>query len=254
MTRIEHDAAMPRTTPRVRIAPSVWGGVLAVAVALSPVLAPHARAEGETMTLSATSAEAAAALHRAAASGNLAELTRLLQGGVPVDSRNGDGATALLAATHANQIETARALIAAGADVNAKDKIHDSPYLYAGARGHLEILRLTLANEADLESLNRFGGTALIPAAERGHLETVQTLIEAGVAVDHVNRLGWTALLEAVLLGDGGPRHQQILVALIAGGADVDLADAEGVSPLAHAKARGYSAMVAILTKAGAKQ
>ena len=31
------------------------------------------------------------------------------------------------------------------------------------------------------------------------------------VDVDHVNRLGWTALLEAIVLGDGGQAHQQVV-------------------------------------------
>ena len=95
---------------------------------------------------------------------------------------------------------------------------------------------MTLAHGADLKSTNRFGGTALIPAAERGHVETVRELIKAGVAVDHVNNLGWTALLEAVILGDGGRRHVEIVRLLVEAGAKVDLADAEGVTPLQHAR------------------
>ncbi len=63
-------------------------------------------------------------------------------------------------------------------------------------------------------------------------------LTETDVDVDHVNRLGWTALLEAILLSDGGPRHQEIVALLIEHGADVDLADGDGVRPLAHARAR----------------
>ncbi len=56
-----------------------------------------------------------------------------------------------------------------------------------------------------------------------------------------MNRLGWTALLEAIILSDGGPVHQDILAQLIDAGADVNLADAEGVSPLAHARQRGFN-------------
>ena len=192
-------------------------------------------------------------LHKAAAANDAAAIKSLIEKGAKIDARDGSGATALLVATHANKVEAARALIAAGADVNAKDNIEDSPYLYAGARGHLDILKLTLAHGADLKSINRYGGTALIPACERGHVETVDTLIKAGVAVDHVNRLGWTALLEAIILGDGGPRHVQIVHLLLKAGADANLADNDGVTPLGHARGRGYGEIVALLEKAGAK-
>jgi ankyrin repeat protein len=183
-----------------------------------------------------------------------AAVAKLITEGVAIDDRNADGETALLVATHDNRVDIARLLILAGADVNAKDRIHDSPYLYAGARGHLEILKLTLSHGADLKSTNRYGGTALIPAAERGHVETVRTLIEAGVAVDHVNNLGWTALLEAVLLGDGGERHVAIVKILLEAGADPSLPDREGVTPLRHARQRGFQPMVELLTKAGGRE
>lgn len=127
------------------------------------------------------------------------------------------------------------------------------PYLLAGAQGRLEILRLTLLHGADLKSTNRYGGTALIPACERGHVEVVKTLLQAGVDPNHVNKLGWTGLLEAILLSDGGPRHQEIVRLLLDGGADVNLADADGVPPLAHARQRGQHEIERLLLAAGAQ-
>lgn len=193
------------------------------------------------------------ALLAAAERGDLADVKAALASGAELDGRNGRWQTALLVATHGNHVDVARHLIEAGADVNAKDSINDSPYLFAGARGHLDILRLTLSHGADLKSTNRFGGTALIPAAERGHVETVDTLIKAGVAVDHVNYLGWTALLEAIILGNGGPRHTAIVKLLIDAGADVNLADKDGVTPLQHAHKAGYADMIRLLEDAKAK-
>jgi uncharacterized protein len=160
----------------------------------------------------------------------------------------------LLTATRENDIETARALIAAGADVNAKDMIADTPFLYAAAEGRLEILRLILATgRANLADTNRYGGNALIPAAHHGHPEAVRELLKTKIAIDHVNRLGWTALLETIILTDGGPVHQDILAQLITAGADVNLADGGGVSPLTHARQRGYAEMVQMLEKAGGR-
>lgn len=192
-------------------------------------------------------------LHNAAEQNDAARVIRLLAEGAQIDARDGSGATALLAATHANAVDAAKILIEAGSDVNAKDNINDSPYLYAGARGHLEILRMTLAHGADLESTNRYGGTALIPAAERGHVEAVRALIEAGVDVDHVNNLHWTALLEAIILGDGGARHRQIVELLVNAGANVNLADGNGVTPLHHARSANYHDIEKILVAAGGR-
>ncbi|NIJ59848.1 hypothetical protein FHS82_003709 [Pseudochelatococcus lubricantis] len=207
-------------------------------------------AAGETMSETPLHATP---LHTAAKRNDVARIEALLADGADIEARDDSGATALLVATHENNVAAARLLIAAGADVNAKDKISDSPYLYAGARGHLDILKLTLTHGADLKSTNRFGGTALIPASERGHVETVRTLIAAGVDVDHVNNLGWTALLEAVILGNGGERHRQIVDVLIKAGADINLADREGVSPLQHARGHGYDEIEQLLVAAGAR-
>ena len=72
------------------------------------------------------------------------------------------------------------------------------------------------------------------------------------IALDHVNRLGWTALLEAIILGEGGPRHVETVRLIVTAGADVELADAGGVTPLAHAERRGFDVIAAILRRAGA--
>lgn len=195
----------------------------------------------------------APSLVEAAEQGDITAVKQALDQGADIEQRDKRMRTPLMAATNANQIEVARLLIDRGADVNARDSIEDSPYLYAGARGLQEILVMTLKHGADLKSLNRYGGTALIPASERGHVETVQTLIDAGIEVDHVNRLGWTALIEAIVLGDGSDRYAQIVTKLIKGGADVNLADGKGHSPLALAMEKGQRNIIEILKRAGAK-
>jgi len=202
---------------------------------------------------SPSAAQSGRDLIEAAGKGDLAAVERLLARGAGVDARDGNGRTALLAATHGNHVAVARALIAAGADVNAKDGIEDSPYLHAGAEGRTEILKLTLTAGADLKSTNRYGGTALIPAAHHGHPEAVKILLATAIDKDHVNKLGWTALLEAVILGDDGATHTEIVRLLVEAGANVNLADREGATPLAHARRRGFREMVRILEGRGAR-
>jgi ankyrin repeat protein len=190
-------------------------------------------------------------LVEAAAAGDVAGVQRALAGGAAIETRDGDRRTALMLATRADHVEVARHLIEAGADVNAKDSIQDSPYLYAAAEGRLEILRLTLQHGADLRSVNRYGGTGLIPAAHHGHVETVREMLTTSVDIDHVNNLGWTALLEAVILGNGGRAHTEIVRLLVDAGANVSIADRSGVTPLQHARRSGYRDIVRVLENAG---
>jgi ankyrin repeat protein len=193
----------------------------------------------------------ARALLGAAQAGDLAGVRRALEQGAPIESRDADGRTPLLLATHGNHLPVVLLLIERGADVNAQDKQRDSAFLLAGARGYTEIVRATLRAGANLASTNRYGGTALIPACHHGHLETVRLLLTTPIDVDHVNHLGWTALLEAVILGDGGPTHQQIVRLLLARKAQPNLADREGVTPLRHAERQGYKTMAGLLRAAG---
>lgn len=184
---------------------------------------------------------------QAAQENDIDNLRRALDMGMPVDSRDVKGRTALLIATHADAIDAARVLIAAGANVNVKDNLDDSPYLFAGAEGRLEILKMTVAAGADLTSVNRYGGTALTPAVHHGHVDVVRYLLTTEVDINQVNNLGWTALLEAVVLGDGGPTYQTIVRLLLEAGADREVADFGGVTPLQHAHRHGYSKIVELL-------
>ena len=189
----------------------------------------------------------------AAERGELVIVRDLVAKGARINWRDHRGRTPLLAATWRNQIDVARFLVQEGADVNAKDLIQDSPFLVAGAEGRVEILKLIVPAGADLKDTNRFGGTALIPAAHRGHVEAVRYLLTTAIDKDHVNNLGWTALMEAVVLGDGGPAHTEIVRLLVEGGANVNIPDRDRVTPLEHAKKRGYAAMVRILSVAAAR-
>jgi ankyrin repeat protein len=60
-------------------------------------------------------------------------------------------------------------------------------------------------------------------------------------------------LIESIVLGQGGPRHVATLQALVEAGANTQLADREGRTPLALARGRGHEAMVQILVNAGAR-
>lgn len=186
----------------------------------------------------------------AAARGDVETVKSLLAQGADVEASDANGVTPLIAAAYGNHVETARILIDAGADVNRQDRTQQSAYLITTSDGYLELLEMTLAAGADVHSLDSYNGTGLIRAADRGHVEIIETLLKTDINVDHVNRLGWTALLEAIILGDGGPRHTEVVRLLVEAGADVHLADGNGVTPLEHARRRSYEDIVAILESA----
>ncbi len=173
-----------------------------------------------------------------------------LDKGANVNTQDKNKRSLLLLATINKQVEMAELLVKKHADVNLQDDIQDSPFLYAGASGQTELVKLFLANGARFDIFNRYNGTALIPACERGHVETVKVLVNTrGFPVNHVNRLGWTALMEAVVLGDGSKKYQEIVQILKDGGADLEIPDHEGITPLQHAKSRGFAEIVKILSK-----
>lgn len=201
-----------------------------------------------------TSASAATAdLLAAVSSGDLAEVSRLIAAGTDLEQRDGQGQTPLLRAVAGNHVAVAKALLAAGASLNAQAANQDTPWLLAGASGRSEIVAAMLPLKPDLSLRNRYGGDALIPACERAHVETVKLLLTSGIDVNHVNNLGWTCLLEIVILGDGGPRHQQVAKLVLDAGANPNLADKDGVSPLAHARKRGQSEVAKLITAAGGR-
>ena len=196
------------------------------------------------------------ALISAADRGDEESVRRLLQRAADVEARDGAKRTPIIAAAYGNHVEAAEALIEAGADVNAKDETVQSAYLISTSEvgDDPRLLDLTLNNGADVRSLDSYNGTGLIRAAERGYPTVVSRLLQTNIDVDHVNNLEWTALLEAIILGDGGPFHTEVVRLLIQeGNADPNLPDGNGVTPLQHARQSGYTEIERILLDAGAE-
>jgi ankyrin repeat protein len=231
---------------------------------------PHSRRRGPQRLLAALAAASSIALAQvppspqdearyaglfaAAARGDADAIPRLVADGARVDARDAHGRTPLHVAAYARRHDAMRALAKAGADPNALENDRYDIVTIAAVAGDVPTLEVALAMGGRATNVtSRYDGTALIAAAHLGHAEVVRVLIRAGAPLDHVNNLGWTALIESIVLGDGRARHTATLKALVDAGANVNLADRGGVTPLQHARRRDYAEMVAILEKAGAR-
>lgn len=189
-------------------------------------------------------------LFRAAHEGNASEIRHLIAAGADVNARDRRQRTPTIVAAFASRAKALKALADGGADMNAQDDVGYDVVTIAAVAGDADLMQLALdlGNRPDLIHTN-WDGTALIAASELGHAEVVRRLVAAGSPLDHVNNLGWTALLEAVILGDGGPAHQETVRILVDGGADRSIADRDGLTPLDHARARGFAEIVSILAE-----
>ena len=193
-------------------------------------------------------------LHEAAAKGDIMGVAVAGMTKANLEARDRNGRTPLHVAAFQKQYAAARALLAAGADANALENQKYDIITIASVANDVDMLKLALAAGASARNITSpYEGTALIAAAHLGHAEVVRTLIAAKAPLDHVNNLGWTALIEAVILGDGGRNHVVCVRALVQAGAKLDIADRQGVTPLGHARRRGYKEMISILERAGAR-
>ncbi len=193
-------------------------------------------------------------LHAAAHEGRADRVAQLLAGGTAPDARDGHGRTPLHVATFGRHLAVVETLARAGADLGALENDRYDAVTIAAVADDEATLRLLLSLGASARLVtSRYDGTALIAAAHLGHAGVVRQLIAAGAPLDHVNNLHWTAVIESIVLGDGGPRHRETLAALVEAGANLQLADRNGRTPLALARERGFAEMVGMLEKAGAR-
>ncbi len=161
------------------------------------------------------------------------------------NARDPRGRTPLMVAAHFSNDRAALALLRGGADPNLLDADRYDMITIASVTNDAAMVRLAIANGGKATNItSRWDGTALIAAAHLGNVEAIRELLRGGPPLDHINNLGWTALLEAVILGDGGERHQAVVRMLLDAGADQRIADRNGDTPLDHATTRGYTAMV----------
>lgn len=219
-----------------------------VAATVLSIFAAAAAPSAAQVAPSAREAAAYRGLLAAAWRNDAGAVQKLIAGGAKTTVTDQRGRTAVHIAAHRSAYAALQALVTGGANIRAFDRDRYDAITIAAVKNDVRMLRLALKLGGNPKAITSpYDGTALIAAAHLGHVAVVDTLIKAGAPLDHVNNLGWTALIEAVILGDGGKNHIACVKALVTAGANRTIADRNGVTPLQHARRRGYSAMVNLL-------
>ena len=114
---------------------------------------------------------------------------------VPVSGASqGEAAAALIRASAKGNVETVRLLLRAGANKDLENREGNTALIYACLRGHMEIVRMLLEAGADTELTNKIGDTALTLACAAGRVEIVRSLLDARADKELTGRFGDTAL------------------------------------------------------------
>jgi len=174
-------------------------------------------------------------LPAAAAAGAVQAVERLLELGMPVDSRDAQGASALLHACGAGHRAVAARLLEAGADTSLNAQNGMTALGAAVAARREPLVALLLERGAAVDQRLPGESTALMVAAAVGYPELVEQLLEAGADLQAVDSRGRSALHAAAQFGfesQDSLRARRLFDALLKRGADANLADLEGKTPL----------------------
>ncbi|UYV68524.1 hypothetical protein LAZ67_6000030, partial [Cordylochernes scorpioides] len=210
-------------------------------------------------------------LHLAARKGNLDLVQYLVEAGADVNSLNYSRQSPLHSAIICRKLSTASYLIDAGAYVNIKDIGNWVPLLYAIT---------DWVQSADINARDNAGETLLSLAINHDHYELIELLVEAGIQVDveckyrvkiitlAAHKATWCGItvlkiilraahdIDLVQLLQYSPEIENEdwvkVKELIKSGADINVKNKRGNSPLHLAASKGNQDLVQYLVEAGA--
>ncbi|HEX6999117.1 MAG TPA: ankyrin repeat domain-containing protein [Gammaproteobacteria bacterium] len=221
------------------------GGACAFAAAAALLLAGAAL--GDATDVNHRNPDGSTPLQWAVYEGDVDEVRRLLAAGADVSVANDYGATAMSLAAVVANTEILKLLLEAGADPDSPNPEGQTALMAVARTGNVEGAKLLLERGATVDARESWGGqTALMWASARRHPEMMELLIDHGADVNarsihrdyqrHVTAEGRPKNLDSggftPLLYAARENCIPCVDVLLANGADIDLPDPDGVSPL----------------------
>ena len=172
-------------------------------------------------------------LHLAAQVGDLEQVKDLIAESADLELVDGSGRTPVHVAAFASHEQVVIALSTAGANMNALEHQAYDIVTIAAVANDIEMLEVALESGT---SAGNVTSLTMAPHSSPRHISAIMRSSNCSFQRAHpsitFNNLHWTALIEAVILGDGGPDHVETVKALVGAGANRNLADSHGITPL----------------------
>ncbi|XP_026723792.1 ankyrin repeat domain-containing protein 26-like [Athene cunicularia] len=185
-------------------------------------------------------------LHRAAASGDLAQLRQGLKK-YGVDRRDKAERTPLHLACANGHVDVVTYLVENKCKLNLFDSDNRSPLMKAAQCQQEKCVAILLEHGADPNLADTDGNTALHLAVLSANTAVVGLLLEHNASIDAQNKEGYTPLLLAV-----SEHHEEIVEFLLKKGADVHARDQCERTPLMTAASGGELNLIKVLLRYGA--
>jgi uncharacterized protein len=186
----------------------------------------------------------------ASANGNTAIVDSLLKSGADPNAAGESGVTPLMQAARTGSVDTVRVLLSHGANVNAKENDRQQTALmWAVSQKHPAVVAALLEGGADVHARTRARSEMVM--LDRGPIRNNSQVTGFVKTADKVGTLietgGTTALLFAAESGDS-----ESAKLLVAAGAEINEAAADGNSPVVLATFSGQGTLARWLLDAGA--
>jgi ankyrin repeat protein len=186
-------------------------------------------------------------LSLACSNGDSQLVSLLLKAGAKANAPRWSGETPLMIAARIGSTESVRLLVEAGADPNARESERgQTALMWAAAGKHPDIVQLLIDHGADPNAASKSGFTALLFAAQQGDVGVARALLLAGVDVNSKPN-GSNALIITAASG-----HGALGKFLLVNGAQPNVKDRFGMTPLHMAAQAGMVALVEELLARGA--